>query len=366
MGNYKILLIDDEETAYLMIRRQFLRVPAETYELTWITSSDEGLKALSDGHHDACLLDYRIGIHNGLELLREASLRGLTMPVIMLTNSDDPKVDKDATQLGASDFLQKDQITPIVLERTIRYAIRQFATLTALKKSHDRHRELENEIQQISEREQRRLGQDLHDGLGQSLTGIAFMGKVLQQHLLAKNMVEAEEAGNLVRLINEALMQTRQLARGLCPVSLDDHDIEAAMLQLGENLRMLFGVCCVAKVNPEIKILDTAVAVQLYRIAQEASTNAIKHGKARNILLSLSTAGNRLVLRIEDDGVGFPKNPAKSKGMGLRVMQHRANSIGATLVVRPGRNGGTVVTCTLRQGQAVEQDDPTEPEMVPQ
>ncbi len=208
-------------------------------------------------------------------------------------------------------------------------------------------RALEHEIQEISEREQRRLGQDLHDGLGQSMTGIAFLAKVLQQKLQAKAAEEAEAAGNIASLINEALAQTRRLSRGLCPVVLDSNDIEAALGQLAENLRTLFSVSCELQCEPEIKITDNAVAVHLYRIAQEAATNAIKHGRAKKILLepdfhqvAPDFEGHRRWLR-------FPPAIHKGKGMGLRVMQHRARMIGANIALRPSKERGVTVICSL-------------------
>jgi signal transduction histidine kinase len=212
-------------------------------------------------------------------------------------------------------------------------------------------RALEYEIQEISEREQRRLGQDLHDGLGQSMTGIAFLAKVLQQKLQARNIEEAEAAGNIASLINEALAQTRRLSRGLCPVELDANDIEAALEQLAQNVRSLFSVSCELQCEPEIKIADNAVAVHLYRIAQEAASNAIKQGRAKNILLSLRFSHSRLILKVKDDGAGFPAVAPKAKGMGLRVMHHRARMIGATISLRPSKAGGITVTCSLPQRQ---------------
>ena len=215
-------------------------------------------------------------------------------------------------------------------------------------------RNLEREIQEISEREQRRLGQDLHDGLGQSLTGIAFLAKVLQQKLSAKGMEESEAAGNIAALINEALAETRRLSRGLCPVILDGNDIEAALEQLAENVRSMFGVACELDCEGEIKIADNTVAMHLYRIAQEAATNAIKHGQAKSIILSLTVGKSRLILKVKDDGVGFAPKTAKGKGMGLRVMQHRCRMIGATLSLRAPKEGGVTVICSLPKGQALQ------------
>jgi signal transduction histidine kinase len=183
------------------------------------------------------------------------------------------------------------------------------------------------------------------------MTGIAFLAKVLQQKLQANGIKEAEAAGNIASLINEALSQTRRLSRGLCPVVLDSNDIEAALEQLAENLRTLFSISCELHCDPDIKIADNAVAVHLYRIAQEAGTNAIKHGHAKNVLLSLTGNGPRVILKIKDDGAGFPPAP-KGKGMGLRVMQHRARIIGATLSVRQPKEGGIIVTCSVPRTHA--------------
>lgn len=441
-----LLLIDDEESFLLPLRRLLAKVPGKKFLTDWVASYEQGLAALRENRHDACLLDYRLGVRTGLDLLREATAQGVQIPIIILTGSDDPEVDREATELGAADFLLKDQLDPVILERVIRYSVQHAEALKALQKSHERfrllfersldailisddrgrlvevngaacrllelsrdqmlkwkwsdlpaqalhqhsqrrseglgelsftkpngercfiefsstqlapdlnlsilrdvteRRALEHEIQEISEREQRRLGQDLHDGLGQSMTGIAFLAKVLQQKLQAKAAEEAEAAGNIASLINEALAQTRRLSRGLCPVVLDSNDIEAALGQLAENLRTLFSVSCELQCEPEIKITDNAVAVHLYRIAQEAATNAIKHGRAKKIGLSLTSTKSRLILKVTDDGCGLPPAIHKGKGMGLRVMQHRAHMIGANIALRPSKERGVTVICSL-------------------
>lgn len=209
-------------------------------------------------------------------------------------------------------------------------------------------RALEQEIQEISEREQRRLGEDLHDGLGQMLTGISFLAKVLQQKLAAKKLEETKDAANLVQLMNQALTQTRELARGLCPTVLDQNDIHAALDHLSNNLEKYFGVASEVKCDGAIQIEENSVAVHLYRIAQEASTNAVKHGQAKKISLSLSRTNGKLILQVKDDGVGFP-SVVTSKGMGLRVMHHRARMIAASVRIENAPTGGTVVTCMLEQ-----------------
>jgi signal transduction histidine kinase len=210
-------------------------------------------------------------------------------------------------------------------------------------------RNLEREIQQVSEREQRRIGQDLHDGLGQALTGIAFMAKTLQNQMESRGREEASDAGTIAALINDALSQTRRMSRGLCPTVLEDNDIETALQQHAENMQTFYNVKCEFKCDPTIRIADNAVAVHLYRIAQEATTNAIKHGQATEILISLKVTTSGVVLRVQDNGCGLPKNGPKNTGMGLRVIQHRARMIGGTAAIRPRNECGAVVTCTFRK-----------------
>ncbi|MGZ4987908.1 MAG: ATP-binding protein, partial [Limisphaerales bacterium] len=210
-------------------------------------------------------------------------------------------------------------------------------------------RDLEREIQQVSEREQRRIGQDLHDGLGQALTGIAFMAKTLQNRLEARGREEASDAGTIASLINDALVQARRMSRGLCPTVLESNDIDTALQQLAENMQTFFNVKCEFKCDPSIRIADNAVAVHLYRIAQEATTNAIKHGKADEILISLKVTTSGVVLRIQDNGCGLPKTGPRNTGMGVRVIQHRARMIGGTASTKPRAGGGVVVSCTCRK-----------------
>ena len=222
-------------------------------------------------------------------------------------------------------------------------------------------RSLEKEIQEISEKEQRRLGQDLHDGLGQSLTGISFLTKVLQQKLAAKKVNEEKDAALIVNLIKQALLQARELARGLCPTVLDTNDIQAALEQLAENLKKYFSVFCRAECDPAVAINDNAVAVHLYRIAQEATTNAIKHGKAKKIWINLLQQNGIVTLQIKDNGVGLSKMQSRGKGMGLRVMQHRARMIGGAVDIEADPDGGAIVTCTLRNKMTLRKSKRSNP-----
>jgi PAS domain S-box-containing protein len=206
---------------------------------------------------------------------------------------------------------------------------------------------LEKAILDISAREQRRIGQDLHDGLGQHLTGIAFMAKVHEAKLTEKKRSEADDATKIVRLVNEAIHKTRELARGLLPVVSDVQGLMSALQLWAAEVEDIFGVPCRFQCEAPVLIHDDAMATHLYHIAQEAVNNAIKHGDPRKILIQLTAEQGRGKLTIKDDGKGIAEGLAATQGMGLHIMNYRAGIIGGALEVRPDTTQGTVVTCTF-------------------
>jgi len=206
---------------------------------------------------------------------------------------------------------------------------------------------LEQEVLQISEMEQRRIGQDLHDGVCQHLAGIEMKCQVLEENLEAKAKSQAAQAGQIAAHVREAITQTRSLARGLSPVVLEAEGLMSALRGLAEDTSGLFSVQC-RFVNDAPVLLDNfPAATHLYRIAQEAVTNAIKHGKASSIEINLSAADDKIVLLIRDNGTGFVQPPGAGKGMGLRIMQYRAGMIGATVLFQRQQSGGAIVLCFL-------------------
>jgi signal transduction histidine kinase len=209
------------------------------------------------------------------------------------------------------------------------------------------HKRLEKEILEISEKEQRRLGQDLHDGLGQHLAGLACLMKGLEQKLAVHSEPEQKDAALLTSLVNEAIAQTRSLARGLYPVELEANGLMAALEELACNTAKIFNFSCRFQCDEPVLVHDNSAATHLYRIAQGAVDNAIKHSKAKQLLICLAKANGKMVLSVSDDGVGIEDLSELNKGMGLRIMRHRAEMIKGVLDIRRGHAGGTVVTCSL-------------------
>jgi len=204
---------------------------------------------------------------------------------------------------------------------------------------------LEKTILKISEREQRRIGQDLHDGLGQHLTGIAFMSKVLERKLSEKSLPDSSDAAKIVQLVNDAIRRTKELSRGLLPVVSEAHGLMSALRQRAGELEDLFQIRCHFECEEPVLVEDVNVATHLYHIAQEAVNNGIRHGKSRNIVICLSRRNGTGILTIQDDGDGFPRNPTSQPGVGLSIMNYRANVVGGSLKVRPNEDRGITVTC---------------------
>jgi signal transduction histidine kinase len=207
---------------------------------------------------------------------------------------------------------------------------------------------LERELLEISEREQRRIGQDLHDSLCQHLTGTTLAVQVLEEKLAARNLPEAAEASQVIELVEEGINLSRKLAKGLHPVDLEADGLMLALEEYAATSSELFKVSCRFECDLPVLIHDTATAGHLFRIAQEAVGNAIKHGKARNILIRLDASEEATVLSVKDDGVGLPESRLKNRGMGLRIMAHRTSMIDGNFNVRRAETGGTLVTCELR------------------
>jgi two-component system, NarL family, sensor histidine kinase UhpB len=206
---------------------------------------------------------------------------------------------------------------------------------------------LEREVLQISEMEQHRIGQDLHDGVCQHLAGIEMKCQVLEENLQAKAKSQAAQAGQIAGHVREVIAQTRSLARGLSPVVLESEGLMAALSGLAESTEKLFGVQCRLVQDAPVLMHNHVVATHLYRIAQEAVTNAIKHGKAKSIEINFSATTDKIILMIKDNGTGFAQPTGAGKGMGLRIMQYRAGMIGATVLLQQQQSGGAIVLCFL-------------------
>lgn len=210
------------------------------------------------------------------------------------------------------------------------------------------HKRMAREILHISDWEKTRIGQDLHDTLGQQLAGVAFLSQALAHTWKNQPGTDTDKAlTQLVREAGRAVDLVRQVAHGLTPVVPGPNGLSDALRSMVERAQQIYGVVCVLHIDDGLTVVDQQVAAHLFFIAQEAVTNAARHGRARHIAIQLAFQGTRLELTINDDGVGLPEQPSEDSGLGLRSMQYRADLLGGILVFERIESGGMRVVCRL-------------------
>lgn len=201
------------------------------------------------------------------------------------------------------------------------------------------HRRLERQVLDVTEQLQRQIGQDLHDGLGQLLTGTAFLAKGLQRSVAT---TDQPQVLRVVELINQAIGRVRSLARGLSPIHVEAQNLEEVLQHTVSESSELLGIQCELDMQDAIDSARPSTIAQLCLIVREAITNAVRHGQARHVIVRLSREGERSLLVIDDDGVGIGAIDKPLEGLGLRSMRYRAQVIGGTLDVSRTTYGTTV------------------------
>jgi signal transduction histidine kinase len=206
---------------------------------------------------------------------------------------------------------------------------------------------LEKDVTEAAERESQRIGHELHDSLGQHLTATSLALQVLRGKLATESSPRTKDVDQTVELVEQGIDLTRKIAKGLFPLELEGEGLAAALLELSRVTAQNHHVACELKCDSSVRLSDSTIATHLYRIAQEAVINAIKHGHVSRILIELSRRDTNLTLSVKDDGIGLAAPLPENRGIGLRIMSSRAGMIGGTLSVRSQAEGGTIVTCDL-------------------
>ncbi len=339
-----ILVVDDDPGLTRLIERELRR---EGYLTAAAGSGAEATSWLQQHRADLLLLDLKLPDIEGPALIESMVAMGRNVPFIIITGQGDERVAVDMMKRGALDYLVKDvnfiEFVPTMVRRALSQLDKEQRLAAA---EEDRHR-LEQEILQISEREQQRIGRDLHDDLGQQLAGLSIMASVLTRTLAGNAAPEAPAAAKISELLKKAVAMTRSLARGLHPVAPEPDGLASALHDLAARVSGLFHIDCQFDCAAAIQMNDNTAATHLYRIAQEAVSNAVKHGHAQHVRIGLSSDTASLTLTVKDDGCGISAPEPQQQGMGLRIMHYRAGMIGARVSIAKQETGGTCVTCTL-------------------
>jgi signal transduction histidine kinase len=347
----KVLLIEDDEDDYTLARDMLAEVPHVHYDVQWVSTYDQALKTIETQAHDVCLLDYRLGERNGIDLLYEALGREYRVPIIFLTGQGNLEVDMEAMKAGAADFLAKGEINGPLLDRSIRYAIEQRRIMENLRESEGQCRLLSSQLLAAQETERKNIAREIHDSIGQTLAAINFGADSVLAELRRGNSGDAiAKLENVVSMIRNASDEIRRIQMDLRPSMLDDLGILVTLNWFCREFEKVYSTIRVEKrIGIEEEEIPQPLKITLYRIIQEAFNNIAKHSRGDHAVLSLEGNRSGIVLTIEDNGQGFDPEEARKryrKGMGLSSMRERAEFSGGNFSIESGMGKGTTLRMT--------------------
>ncbi len=337
----RLLVVDDDE-GLLVLMAEALR--AEGYDVATAPSGRAALRELEGRTPDLLVLDLKLADTDALGLVRRLGEGPARVPFVVVTGQGDERVAVDVMKRGALDYVMKDTAMLDLLPAVVRRALDAVGRERALTAARAEQARLEREVLAASERERHSIGADLHDGLGQLLTAVEFLCTALKEDTARTQPETAARLDQMGGMLREAVAQTRFLARGLVPLVGGPDALRHGLRSLAERTHALGRVSCEFVATGAVDVADEAASAHLYRIAQEAVSNAMRHAGAATIRVSLARKPGRLVLEVVDDGSGLPPDSA-GKGAGLGLMRYRAGLIGAELTVRSRRGGGVAVSC---------------------
>jgi signal transduction histidine kinase len=372
----RVLFVEDSLADAFLLERALTRGGFRV-SCDRVDTAEAMTRALNEREWDLVLADHSMPQFSAPEALQLLKQKGLDLPFIIVSGHIEEETAVWAMNSGAHDYIMKDRLARLVpaVQRELREAeVRRARTKSEeeLRRAHEElelrvekrtadlraanqklrdvleeRKRLENELLEIAENERRRIGFDLHDDLGQKLTGMLLIARALEQRLVRKNDPEGEEARRICELIEQLVHHTHNLAHHFSAIDATGGDLAEVLSGLAATVVKMFNLPCEFTVSGEIPTLPGNTSAQFYKIAQEAISNAIKHGKASCVWMSVVCHPHKLLFTIKNDGVPFspPANP-KAR-MGLRTMNYRANTIGATFEIKPNQKNGTIVSCVL-------------------
>jgi signal transduction histidine kinase len=374
----RVLFVEDSEPDTLLLLRALQRGGFQTFHER-VATARELRAALEKNPWDLILADHAMPTFSAPEALALVKRAGLDIPFIIVSGHIEEEMAVSAMQAGAHDYIMKDRLARLVpavarelgeaevrrarkkSEKELRRAREELemrvesrtADLQAanrkLQNVIEERKRLENELLEIAENERRRIGFDLHDDLGQKLAGVSLMAKGIEQRLTVERHSCAPDAQRMQSLVEEIVDHTHNLARQFASLDVHGDKLPNILKELAANVQRMFPISCTFSLKGHVPTLPQNTIIQLYKICQEAVSNSIKHGKASEVVISLGVSNEALLLTIKNDGTPFSRPPLGSR-MGLRIMNYRASTIGASLNIEPQKKKGTIVTCSLPLG----------------
>ncbi|HVW22143.1 MAG TPA: response regulator [Opitutaceae bacterium] len=337
-----ILVVDDDDGLRLLID-DALREAG--YAVRTAQSAAAAIAAIRSRRPDLVLLDLQLKDAGGPELIARLRREQALAPFVVVTGQGSEKVAVEMMKQGALDYVMKDTAILDLLPAVVRRALAQLERERALGEAEAERRRLEAQILEISENERRQFGADLHDGIGQQLTAIQLMCVGLKGDVAALDRKLGDQLARIADALREAVAQTRAMSRGLAPLDEAPDALQTGLAGLAAQIDGAGRVRCRAELPARPVDPGRAEAVHLFRIAQEAVNNAVKHSGATEVVIRLEAARDRLGLAVADNGRGLPDEAPK--GLGLRLMRYRAGKIGAELSLESRPGTGLTVRCVL-------------------
>jgi signal transduction histidine kinase len=372
----RVLLVEDSQADSLLLAHALERGGYKVVSHR-VDNRESMTAALARQPWDVILADHAMPRFSAPEALELVKQYGLDVPFIIVSGFIEEETAVAAMRAGAHDYVMKDRLARLVpaVERELREAEvrrgrasyaeqlrraseelearveKRTADLKAanlkLQKVLEEQRRLENELLEIAENERRSIGFDLHDDLGQKLTGASLMIKGLEQKLSNQSHPACADARRIQELIENIIHHTHNLAHQFSSLDQQGDNLGSTLDGLAASVRKMFSIACNFHCEGTVPDLPANTLLQLYKIAQEAVSNAIKHGKASRVTISVACTEEHMSLAIRNDGKPFAIPAGAKNRMGLRIMKYRANTIGADLDIQGQPEGGTSVTCVL-------------------
>ena len=344
--NKRLLLIEDNPGDARILQNS---LPAGgDFQLQIAHTFAAGLRALQESNPDLVLLDLSLPDSPSEQTINRARESFGEIPYIVFTGREDESLASEALRQGAQDYLVKGRFDADLVQRSIKYAIQRHRFESLISRER-----VEKEVLQATEEVERRIGQDLHDSIQGTLSGVHFMLDALRKDITTDQLAKPEIVAKLAELqtiVRDTINQTRGIARGLAPANLENEGFAKALADLAQTTERIFEIPCRLEAPRALRLRDAKAAGQLYYLTLEALNNAVRHGEPSAITIRFQEQpGAGAFLAIEDNGTGIPLGAESAYGLGLRTMRSRARMIGAQLDIQCTPTGGTLVLCTLPQ-----------------
>lgn len=350
MNTINILLIEDDEDDYVIIRDLLSKNADTRHTLQWVTSVDDAREMAFRKNFDVCLLDYRLGMKDGLALLEDLKRDHFNAPVIMMTGQGSRDLDIDAMRLGADDYIEKGMLTSDLLERSIRYSLDRWQTLQQLRASEQKLRRLSAKILNAQEDERKHIAKELHDSIGANLTAIKLMLEINKPALESNAAAGESPMDKILSLTMETIEETKRITKNLRPQSLDKLGLVTALQSI---IRKFSEIAGNVSVETDIDVAEESVPEELkitiYRIVQEAFNNITKHSSADHVAFQFKQNDGNLELAVWDNGKGFDRGADAQHagdsggGMGLTGIQERAELANGDFELASTEGEGTIL-----------------------